>query len=141
MHLKPVTQKNLRCFVKTLKKNNKSFPYIKPNQAEIGYVSKGNCIIGMVTYSYSENLETYRKAKSENYSKHSHIFDFEVLPKYRGVGIGDILLQGAFNDMLKHGDIGVTINAVNTKVALHYSKYGFAKTNNLCKTIPILKTF
>ena len=139
--LKASRTKEFTLFRENFKKNNNTFPYINQNQALIGCVSKGNKIIGMVAYSYSENLETYRKAKSENYSKHSHIFDFEVLPKYRGVGIGDILLQGAFNDMLKHGDVGATINAINTKVALHYSKYGFEKTNNLYETIPMLKTF
>lgn len=95
----------------------------------------------MVAYSYSENLATYRKAKNENHIQYSHIFDFEILPNYRSIGVGDVLLQGAFNDMAKHGDIGVTINAINEKIALYYSKYGFAKTDKLYEIIPMLKTF
>lgn len=71
--LKACYTKEFTLFRENFKKNNKTFPYIKPNQAVIGYVSKGNSIIGLIAYSYSENLETYRKAKCENYIKHSHI--------------------------------------------------------------------
>lgn len=113
-------------FRKNFDKNDNSFPYMEKDNVYIGTVSDKGKVIGMIAYAFPDGLEKYRFAKGDDYIGFGHIFDFEVIGKYRGKGIGDMLVNGVIDEFVRDGVAGVTLMAMNRDLANHYSsKYGF----------------
>ena len=124
--LDAVKHDKFNLFAANFKKNNNTFPYIKQEQVSIGYIKNNDKTIALIAYAYPDNLNEYRESHEDDHINSGHIFDFEILEQYRGQKLGDLLINGVINEMKKHNIKGITLMAINKKVASYYeSKYGF----------------
>lgn len=117
---------DFKLFKENFKKNNNTFPYIKPEQAKIGVIKNNGNTIALIAYAYPEDLKDYRKAHKDSHINSGHIFDFEVLEDYRGNNLGNILMEGVINEMKQNHIEEVTLMAIDKNMAKYYElRYGF----------------
>lgn len=129
-----VKKDNFALFRENFAKNNGGFPYCDGMDAKYIMVKNedGDCC-ALLAYATPRGIEKYRESwNMEDYMDYAHLFDIEVLSKYRGMGIMKKMLKSlisALRDEKRFRCKGMTLMAIDKKMAEGYEKVLGAKTD------------